>query len=408
MRKLSLALVGALSTLALPAFAEGLACPPVGVWLDPRTGQTLTAIEAIDRLSEADVVVLGESHGVRDVQLWEATTAAAVADRRGGAQYAYEMLPRSSQKALDAWASGESDLPTFLDDAGWASVWGFPAEAYDPILRLPRLRGAPAIALNVDPDTRRRLGGDGWEATPEAEREGVTRPADALPAYRARLQGVVDEKARLAAAAREKKDDDGGAPHAAAPPVMALDRMVAGQLVWDRAFADAIKSGLDREPELPVIAFMGRFHVEYAYGVVHQLADMGVANVLTAVPVFQDEACAIEADVDGRPLADLVYGIPAFQQEPGPPARPRIGVFIEDAGDDGGAKVSRVVDGSPAEAAGFAADDIVVEAAGRPVTSAADLGAEVRKHSWGAWLPFKVKRGDQTLDLVAKLPRAPS
>ena len=129
-------------------------------------------------------------------------------------------------------------------------------------------------------------------------------------------------------------------------------------------------------------------------------------NVVSAIAVFVGEDCGLERDDVGAPVADYVYGLPASQPEPDAPERPRIGVFIQDAGESG-AEITQVSPGSPAEAAGFKSGDVVKTAAGRTVAGAGDLGAAIRAHSWGAWLPFAVSRGGEMLELVVKLPPAP-
>lgn len=393
-----------------PAMAVAAACPPVGGWMDARTGAALTAAAALDRLAAADVVLLGESHGYPDVHLWQATTAAALAARRGGVQLGYEMFPRAAQPALDAWTAGKVDQAAFLEAANWSGVWGFGAGAYDPILRLPRLLHAKAIALNVDRKLVRRVGREGWASVPAADRQGLGDPAPALPAYRERLDAVLDQKAAAGpprdATHKDAAPKDSAHQNAAPDPAKMRDRFIEAQLVWDRAFAEAIQAGLAAAPETPVVAFMGRGHVEFSHGVAHQLADLGVFNTAAAIAVFTGEDCAVDADSAGRPLADLVFGAPSPDPAPPPPARPRIGVYIQDAA-EGGAEIARVTADSPAAAAGFQAGDIVVEAAGQPIRKAAELGAAIRAHTWGAWLPFKVMRGGEALELVAKLPKGP-
>lgn len=396
-----------------PRAHDGPHCPAVGQWADGATGEVLTADAAIARLAKADAILLGESHGYPDVHLWQAATGAAIAVRRGGAQYGYEMFPRASQPALDAWSAGETSKHAFLASAGWSAVWGFAANAYDPILRLPRLEAAPAIGLNVDRSLVRRVGKEGWAAVPEADRRGISDPAPAPPAYLEKLSAVMDQKATRSADAPKDSDHAGVAPKPESAEdkekaAKALARFAEAQLVWDRAFAEAIAGGLERHPAKPVVGFMGRGHVEHGHGVAHQLNDLGVTAVASAIAVFAGEDCELATDSAGRPLADLVYGVPAPQPEPAPPPRPKIGVFIQNAPEGAGAEITRVSKDSPAEAAGFQAGDVVTEAAGKTVKTAADLGATIRRHHWGAWLPFSVKRGDETLELVAKLPKAPS
>lgn len=409
------ALLAAASTTAIAAGTGAAAltpasvCPPVGAWKDLATGEVLAGAAALDRLAAADAVLLGESHGFPDIHLWQAAVGAAVADRRGKAQYGYEMLPRGAQSALDAWAAGETNRATFLADAGWSGVWGFAADAYDPILRLPRLRGEAAIALNVDRSLVRRVGKEGWAAIPEDERLGIGQPAEALPAYRSKLAAILSQKSAAGTPGfsdpkHGKAPEKSSASHGDASK--AGERFLQAQLVWDRAFAEAIADGLKTTPEAPVVAFLGRGHVEHGHGVAHQLADLGVDNVATAIAVFSGPDCKVEPDAAGRPMADLVYGLPQPLPEPGPPPRPRIGVYIQNA-DGGGAEITRVSDDSPAEAAGFTAGDVVTEAAGQAVATAADLGHTIRSHMWGAWLPFAVTRDGEDLEIIVKLPKAP-
>ncbi len=395
------ALLGACLVWSPAAFAAGPACPPAGAWVDGATGALLSADAAIRRLAASDAILLGESHGFADIHLWQALTASGISALRGGGQYAYEMLPRSAQPALSAWAAGASTRAEFLAAAGWSGGWGFAADAYDPILRLPRLQNAPAIAMNVGRDLVRKTGREGWGAVSPAEREGLSDPAPALPEYRALLADVVARKAAAGSERHAVVEEASRASDAM------LDRFVAAQLVWDRAFAEAIQSGLARHPDRPVIAFLGRGHVEHGHGVAHQLAALGVSSVATAIPVFAGDDCSAAPDAAGRPIAGLLYGLPAPEPEPEPAARPRIGVFIGDAPEAGGALITRVSESSPAEVAGFLPGDIVTEAAGQPVAKAADLSAAIRRHSWGAWLPFQVSRDGAALELVAKLPKAP-
>ena len=396
-------------SLAAPTLAHET-CPAPGQWLSPGAEAPTGPASAIAKLATADVVLLGEHHGDRDIHLWQATTAAAIASRRGPAQYGYEMFPRASQPALDAWSRGETSRHAFLASAGWADVWGFAANAYDPILRLPRLQQAPAIALNVDRALIRRVGREGWATVPEADRRGISDPASALPEYKTKLGEILGMKTSGAAPEFKERhgESKGESPHKpdAEKKAQMAKRFIEAQLVWDRAFAEAIAAALKANPGLPVIAFMGRGHVDYGHGVKHQLHDLGIMSVATAVPLDSDEGCHLDADAAGRPLADLVYGLPERHEEPQPAPRPKIGVFIANA-EGGGASITRVSPDSPAEAAGFMAGDVVSLAAGQPIARAADLGAAIRRHSWGAWLPFSITRDGEALELLVKLPASP-
>jgi putative serine protease PepD len=76
---------------------------------------------------------------------------------------------------------------------------------------------------------------------------------------------------------------------------------------------------------------------------------------------------------------------------PDPSQRPRIGLRVKDA--SGGAEVGSVHPGSPAEQAGLRAGDIIIEIAGRPVGSAADLESALATLTTGRTTAVQVRRG---------------
>ena len=98
-------------------------------------------------------------------------------------------------------------------------------------------------------------------------------------------------------------------------------------------------------------------------------------------------------------IADAVFGLQAAASAP---ARPRLGVMLD--GSSGGVVVRDVVKDSIAERAGMHAGDVIVMVAGVPVQEAGDVIAVVRQQAPGTWLPMTVKRGSESLDLVARFP----
>ena len=72
----------------------------------------------------------------------------------------------------------------------------------------------------------------------------------------------------------------------------------------------------------------------------------------------------------------------------------------------GDLRVAAVEKGSIAEAAGVRDGDVVSEAAGVVLKEFAQLIAIIQRQSAGTWLPLKVKRQNETLELVAKFPSA--
>ena len=139
---------------------------------------------------------------------------------------------------------------------------------------------------------------------------------------------------------------------------------------------------------------MGSGHIEYGEGVVHQLAALGVNDVVTALPWNSDNDCPPAAPR----IAGLVFGLTPPVATP----TPRLGVVVGKA--ETGVKVDEVATGSVAEATALQAGDVIETAAGVAVRRPADLTAIIRRQAPGTWLPLAVRRGEAILDLVARFP----
>jgi S1-C subfamily serine protease len=75
---------------------------------------------------------------------------------------------------------------------------------------------------------------------------------------------------------------------------------------------------------------------------------------------------------------------------------------------DVGAQVRRVLDDSPAQQAGFVANDVVVSIDGEGIETIGDLVVAVREHTPGDTVTIGVDRGGAHLDLAVSLAEAPA
>lgn len=379
LRLLALVVAAAVS----PAYAH-LGCVDAGEWVVPGSGRISTR-EVLSGAAEQAVVLLGESHDSADDHRWQLQTVAALAAMRGKIALGFEMFPRRVQRTLDRWVAGELGEKEFLAAADWDRVWGYEPQLYLPLFHFARLNRIPMIALNVDRSLRRAAGAHEFDAVASAKREGVTAAAPASEAYVTRLFSIYREH-----------PDKGKDPTRDDP---AFVRFVQAQLVWDRAFAQAIAERVQREPSTLVIGIMGSGHIMHGHGVQHQLEDLGVTDVASLLPWEANTECH-----DFSPdLATAVFGVPPAL--PVPPKR-LLGIMIQPAGD--GVRVISVRSGSLAEAAGLRVGDVIVEAAGGPVRGTADVRSAVESVTPGTWLPLRVKRKGETVALVAKFPREKS
>ena len=272
-------------------------------------------------------------------------------------------------------------------------MWRVDPNLYLPIFQFARMNRVPMIALNVDHKLTRAVGEKGLDAVPESEREGIGRPAAASPEYVERLHDVFLQHERNRSGDRTPR----GATASSSMDDPAFKHFVESQLVWDRAMAEGIAAALRRTPAALVVGVLGGGHIIHRWGVPHQLEALGVGNVAVLVPWDSGGDCATL--VAG--YADAVFGLGEPDAEPGP-KRPRLGVWVEST--PGGVRVLRVEKGSIAEAAGVRAGDVVVEVAGLPAKRPGDVAEAVQRQAPGTWLPLKVKRGAEPLELVAKFP----
>ncbi len=390
-----LALIGiALQPAIASAAAGGGSCEAhVARWLDPNSGEVVPTSSLFDRLAKSRIVLLGESHTSAPHHRWQHYMLSALHARNPDMMVGFEMLPRRAQPVLDEWSAGKIDEEQLLERVDWSRVWGYDAAYYLPLFHFARLNRLPTLALNVDRELVSRVGENGWSAVAESEREGVSDPAPASRDYRRSLAQLYAFKQTMQGGEAEAEpdldevmEDDGFA------------NFVDAQLTWDRAMAEALAAAHRRDPAALVVGIVGRGHLEYGYGIPHQLADMGIEQVDVLLPLDASENCE-PLPMD---LATAVFVVDVEAAEA--PPRPRLGVIIE-SGDDG-VQVRQVVDGSVAARSGIRDGDIITSAAGFVTRSTGDLIEIIQRQAPGTWLPLELRRDGKTLRLTAEFPQS--
>jgi uncharacterized iron-regulated protein len=377
---------------AKPA-AEGAQCLEPGRWarVDSVPAQTLDGGAILAAMAQRDVLLLGEQHDDMDHHRWQLHTLAALHAQRLDMQIGFEMFPRRVQPVLDRWVAGELSERQFLEQVEWDKVWSMPAELYLPLLHFARINRIPIKALNVESSLTRSVAMRGWNAVPEAEREGVGRAAEPPQAYVDFLFDVHRQHGQMHAGGAERigrKD-------------AAFRFFVESQLTWDRAMAEALVAiGQDARrlgnPPPLAVGIMGSGHVRFGHGVPHQLRALGVGEVGTLMPLDAETACA-----ELQPgLADAVFVLPQQIQSAPPP--PRLGVTLEEHPQ--GVRIAAVVAGSLGEKSGLVAGDIITLAGGVAMKRSIEFVGLVRQQPPGTWLPLNLLREGSVLELVVKFP----
>lgn len=348
--------------------------------------QPVRGADVLADMARRKVVLLGEHHDNADDHAWQLATLGALQALRPRMVIGFESFPRRTQPVLDKWIAGELSEREFLKQADWEKVWGFPADLYLPLFRFARINGIPMRALNVDSDLIQAISDKGWDAVPASRKEGVTRPAPPSPAYLDSLYEVYKLHPE-AADPKEARRDGPGFLH-----------FVDSQTTWDRAMAQGLADALrtaDGGDQPLVIGIMGSGHVRYGRGVAHQLRDLGVDSVGMLLPVSASKDCAT---LDG--IADAVFAVPKLSSSAPPP--PRLGIRIEQTKD--GVNIVNVVRDSLAEKTGLRVGDRFISIAGAKIARVGEVIRAVRGQPPGTWMPIRLRRDGQEVELVVKFP----
>ena len=385
------------------------ACASYGAWIDVKTGRSIDRGELFRDLAvKTPVVLLGESHTDVDHHHWQLQTVAALHGRGGDIVIGFEAFPRRLQSVLDDWVEGKLTEEAFLKASEWRQVWGYDAALYMPLFQFARLNRIPMIALNVERKLVSQVGQQGWKSVPPSEREGLSDPASASPAYQRELARVYLMKRSMPPEALDRlsKGQGPGPPEpdetelAEAATQPEFTRFVEAQLTWDRAMAEALAGAKRKFSNATVVGILGSGHVEEGHGVPHQLKDLGIAGVTTLIPVSTDAACKHV----GSSYAESIFTLPHSEEAP-PPERPRLGVVLVEG--DGAPRIERVVSDSVAEITGLKVGDHVARAAGLEMRTPGELADTVARQAPGTWLPLSIRRDGQEIDLIAKFPARP-
>jgi uncharacterized iron-regulated protein len=151
------ATVEAPSEAACRAAVDRLEGPPkLAIW-SAKERRTLSFGELTDRLLDADLICVGESHDselCHRVQL-QIIKAIHARDERLGV--GMEMFQRPYQPFLDRYVAGEITEDAMLLGTEYRKRWGFHWSLYQPIAEFCKKTGLPLAALNLSTELRGKI-----------------------------------------------------------------------------------------------------------------------------------------------------------------------------------------------------------------------------------------------------------
>lgn len=244
--------------------------------------QNQTVAQVIDRLAQANVVYLAETHAqVQDHQAQLEIVRSLHRSRRR-LVIGMEMFQRPFQWALNDYLAGEITEPELLRRTEYQKRWGYNWELYAPILRFAREHKIPVVALNTPSEVTRQVARSGFDALTLKERQWIPPQSSILAepeVYRQRIRQIYDEM------------------HQGKGSSASFDRFFLAQVVWDETMAEQVATVLRQSPRALVVVLAGQGHVIYRDGIPNR--------VLRRVTQFRSTPPLQQAIVVLNPATDL-------------------------------------------------------------------------------------------------------
>ena len=267
----------------------------------------ITPAEMMERLREADVVYVGESHTDYAHHLAQLEVLEALDGGPRNVVMGWEMFHASQQPLLDAYTGGWLPEVEWLDAIYWEQTWGHAYPYYKPLLDYARENGVRIFGLNAPREAVRAVRTEGEEGIGEEE-------AYWLPAgfwNRILIQEETDYRAWFDEAARHSPQADS----------TFMAGMFASQTAWNEIMAwNVVKAfNVVPDPDLQVLVVVGSGHAMFGQGIPTRvpLFKEGLEQVVvmpqTGDVMTREQILEEELDAEG----DYLWFVPPAGDPPG-------------------------------------------------------------------------------------------
>jgi len=366
-------------------------CVPVGHWKVPDDGSKISETQLLNDLHKRPVVMLGETHTSAEHHKWQLHVLSALYGRNQNMVIGFEAFPRAIQPILDRWTRGEFSKDQFIELTRWNEIWGYDPDIYMPLFDFARMHRIPMLALNVKRSLIQKISRYGWASIPIEQRRGISTPKPPSAGYTKSLTNTFSMHSNIYKRDAESNKVDN----------KKLVSFIEAQTFWDRAMAEAIAKARTSGGNPLVVAIVGSGHVEYGYGISHQLTDLGISNGAVLLPWDTGLSCDGLKTIEGLPIAHAVFGVDTFPEQK-KPYRPLLGVQIKTAAQ--GVIIVEVAEGSVAASEGLQKDDVIIQAAGTKINKSKELVKIISDQAPGTYLPLRIIREGKKLNVIAKFP----
>jgi uncharacterized iron-regulated protein len=342
---------------------------------DSASGEALTPRQLAARLKDVRLLFVGESHTSMEFHNAQRRVIEELHKAGRRVLVGLEMYPYTEQAWLDRWSAGELSEQAFLEQSRWYKNWGYHWLYYRDIFLFARDHKIRMFGVNI----------------PRTVVSAVNRKG--LAAL------TTDEEHRRLFKAYFGGED---ALHGSGMSTEQWERMFAAQCTWDAAMGmNAVKAlQASGDKDAIMVVLIGSGHAAYGLGAERQarLSFEGKTASLIPIPVKDDkgQTPAVRAS-----YANFVWGVAREEHA----LFPSLGLSTPEQKSGEYFPVILVQKGSVAERAGFKVKDQLVSMDGVPIAEKETFNRLMSEKRWGDSAEFQVKRGDETLTLVATFRR---
>lgn len=355
---------------------------------DTATGEVLTSRELAARLKDVRLLFVGESHTSIEFHNVQLAVIRALAQSGRKVMVGLEMYPYTEQAWLDKWSSGQLGEDAFLKDSRWYKNWGYHWNYYRDIFVFSRDNKVSMHAVNTPREVVSAVRRKGFQNLTEEEAARIPAKIDTDNAEHKRLFKAFFGEA--------------DSMHSSGMSEEQWDAMFRAQCTWDATMGynavQALRKHGDKDAIMVVL--IGSGHVAYGLGAERQarLWFDGRSASLIPIPVVDDKG---RHPTVRASYANFVWGVANEEHA----LYPSLGLSTPEQKQGEHYPVINVQKGSVAEAAGFKVGDLLVSLDGTPLTDKETSNRLMSEKRWGDAAEYVVKRGEQTLTLVAKFRR---
>lgn len=230
------------------------------------TGQILSISALPERITDADVILIGEWHTHSAIHRFQTDLLKQLNTQKANITLSMEQFSRDSQPVLNQYLAGEIGEQPFTKQA---NAWPNYESDYRPLIEYAKSNQLDVIAANAPKAIVQCIGRVGLEYL------------ETLPVQQRRdIAETVDNSAS------EYKEKFMASLHHGTPEQ--TEKQYSAQISWDETMAESITHYLAQNPDKQVMHIAGKFHTEGGLGTATSILNRNSAlNIVVITPVTQ-------------------------------------------------------------------------------------------------------------------------